>query len=345
MAEERIKTIYRHLNPSLKQPPEMLAFGMQNPMKAIVQKSNYSETKKPSKPRKFRFTLNNDRLSREQRLFYEENGFIVIPGLVPFDCLETYRKRFQDICDNKVHVPGLTVMKDISYAKNNKNERVINKIQDLIYDDVLFEYCRLPQILDYVECFCGPNIKAVHTMLINKPPDAGSLSSRHPLHQDLHYFPFRPADRIVCAWTAMERVNRANGCLVAIPGTHQGELLQHDYPDWEGGVNKMYHGVSNLEQEKMSRRVYLEMEAGDTVFFHPVLIHGSGANKTNGFRKAISCHYAACECDYIDVKGTSQQNIEKEILEVAKKKGAELDDLKYVFQIRGRLIRGEEVTL
>jgi ectoine hydroxylase-related dioxygenase (phytanoyl-CoA dioxygenase family) len=62
-------------------------------------------------------------------------------------------------------------------------------------------------------------------VLINKPPDPGTLSSRHPLHQDLHYFPFRPADRIVCAWTAMQRVTRENGCLVVIPGTHKGELL------------------------------------------------------------------------------------------------------------------------
>lgn len=27
------------------------------------------------------------------------------------------------------------------------------------------------------------------------------------------------------------------------------------------------------------------MEKGDTVFFHPLLIHGSGINKTSGFRK------------------------------------------------------------
>lgn len=47
------------------------------------------------------------------------------------------------------------------------------------------------QVLDYVECFTGPNIMAMHTMLINKPPDPGTRTSRHPMHQDLHYFPFR----------------------------------------------------------------------------------------------------------------------------------------------------------
>ena len=31
----------------------------------------------------------------------------------------------------------------------------------------------------------------------------------------------------------MEKVHRQNGCLVVLPGTHTGELLQHDYPKWE----------------------------------------------------------------------------------------------------------------
>ncbi|PSN56514.1 hypothetical protein C0J52_08459 [Blattella germanica] len=140
--------------------------------------------------------------------------------------------------------------------------------------------------------------------------------------KDLHYFPFRPADRIVAAWTAMERVNSDNGCLVVIPGTHKGELLPHDYPQWSQGVNKAFHRVQGYEDHPLAT---LEMEKGDTVFFHPILIHGSGINKTKGFRKAISCHYAASECEYIEVDGTTQENIAKEIEGMAKRKGLELD--------------------
>ena len=29
------------------------------------------------------------------------------------------------------------------------------------------------QILKYVQCFTGDNVMAMHTMLINKPPDSG----------------------------------------------------------------------------------------------------------------------------------------------------------------------------
>lgn len=55
----------------------------------------------------------------------------------------------------------------------------------LYSDDTLMYTCIFlcAQILDYVECFTGPNIKAMHTMFLNKPPDSGTLTSIHPLHQ------------------------------------------------------------------------------------------------------------------------------------------------------------------
>ncbi len=51
----------------------------------------------------------------------------------------------------------------------------------------------------------------------------------------------------------------------------------------QGGVNKMYHGIQKFDPT--AERIHLEMGTGDTVFFHPLLIHGSGMNRTSGFRK------------------------------------------------------------
>ncbi|XP_060550910.1 phytanoyl-CoA dioxygenase, peroxisomal-like isoform X2 [Pantherophis guttatus] len=237
-------------------------------------------------------------------------------------------------------------MKDITIVKSEADENNVSKLQDFIYSEELFRYCTLPQILKYVECFTGPDIMAMHTMLINKPPDTGKKTSRHPLHQDLHYFPFRPADRVVCAWTAMQKVDRTNGCLVVLPGTHKGCLKEHKYPDWEGGVNKMYHGIHDYDESLP--RVHLPMEKGDTVFFHPLIIHGSGRNRTEGFRKAISCHYASSDCYYIDVKGTTQEILEKEVGDIVRRRfnmaGSSVD-LKDTSIIRCRLVKGEKKNL
>ena len=77
------------------------------------------------------------------------------------------------------------MMRDVSYKDlvGASNERIVNKIQDFLWDEELSNFALLPEVLDVVECFTGPDIRAMHSMLINKPPDSGKKTSRHPTHQ------------------------------------------------------------------------------------------------------------------------------------------------------------------
>lgn len=54
-------------------------------------------------------------------------------------------------------------------------------------------------------------------------------------------------------------------------------LLSTKSRSFQDGVNKMYHGVKGYDDVP---KTLLSMEKGDTVFFHPILLHGSGANTT-----------------------------------------------------------------
>eukprot|EP00298_Acanthocystis_sp_HF-20_P006450 c16311_g2_i1.p1 GENE.c16311_g2_i1~~c16311_g2_i1.p1 ORF type:complete len:329 (-),score=116.41 c16311_g2_i1:49-1035(-) len=268
----------------------------------------------------FLFTRDDNNLTLAERIQYERDGYLVVKGLLTQDDIDKYLKRFQEICTlpaEEVRQLNFLVMRDVTIAKTEfkNSENAITKLQDWQDDPVLSEFIKHPKIVEYVRSICGSNVKSIHTMLINKPPDVGSGTSRHPLHQDLHYFPMRPAHRIVASWAALEKIDRANGCLTVIPGSHRNyPLLQHDYPEWEGGVNKMYHGVK-IDQAVADTRIHLEMEKGDVVFFHPLLIHGSGLNRTQGFRKAISCHYASSDCYIINIRGTIQEGIAEEAVE------------------------------
>ncbi|KAL3279776.1 hypothetical protein HHI36_017284 [Cryptolaemus montrouzieri] len=280
----------------------------------------------------FRYTKNNNTLSDEQRQFYEENGYILIKNNVPHALIDKLIDRFIDICEGKIKVPlPFILAKDRSLkSRGFKGQYLMNKIQDFLYDEEYFKYASLPSVVDVVESIIGPNIVAVHSMLINKPPDAHPKFSQHPLHQDQHYFPFRPANNIVGAWTAMEKVNEDNGCLFVIPGSHRREtLLKHEYPT--GVKNCLYHGIFGLEKEPT---LNLIMEKGDTVFFHPMLLHGSRENRTKGFRKAISVHYADTYCYFIDVEDTHQKNIVREVEYITKQ-----DYITY-WKMKSRHIRG-----
>lgn len=89
----------------------------------------------PSRSGRYRYTIDSTCagvLTTEQRDFYEKNGFVVIPGLVPQEKLDRYRERFRQICSREVNVPGLAIMRDVAIAKSEfrADERAVTKIQD-----------------------------------------------------------------------------------------------------------------------------------------------------------------------------------------------------------------------
>ncbi|KAG6458423.1 probable phytanoyl-CoA dioxygenase [Manduca sexta] len=279
------------------------------------------------------------KLSAEQRKYYDDNGYFVIKELIDFASLYSYKQRFSQMAKGLV-ATAATIIKEPSLVEKKLNpEDYINKIQDIAYDDVFVQYAQNPRLLDVVSQLIGDDVTAVHSMIINKPPGTG----RHPPHQDLFYFPFRPADKIVAAWTAIDDVTTDNGCLFVIPGSHKKETLyaHGNVPD----SGKMFHGI--LDEDRVApvgERVPLEMSPGDTVFFHPYLVHGSGPNVSKNYRKAITFHFANNHCHYIDVKGTVQEVAADDVMGVAKKKGFEIA-YQDIWRYKSRLIKGVKSNL
>jgi phytanoyl-CoA hydroxylase len=242
---------------------------------------------------------NPDLLTPADREHYESQGYLVVPKLFSTDELAPVHEQFLRVVNGETPpAQDMLVMKDVMVAKGavtpGSAAEAIAKVQDFHHDPVLFgQYSTHPRMLDWVEAFVGPDVKSIHSMLINKPPN---VDGRHPLHQDLVYFPFRPADAIVATWTALEPVTRENGCLVVVPGSHRGELIDHANMDWEH-VNAGYFGAVGVGAQ--TERVHVECQPGDMVLFHPMVLHGSGRNRTQGFRRAISCHYANSQCERV----------------------------------------------
>ncbi len=64
------------------------------------------------------------------------------------------------------------------------------------------------------------------------------------------------------------------------------------------------------------------------------------------FFLAISCHYAASECEYIDVTGTIQEDFKHEVEAVASRKaGGRKIHINDVWRFKSRLVSGERINL
>ena len=226
---------------------------------------------------------------------YLENGYLLVPKLIEEDELEKWSMRFVDVVNgDRPKTRGMVLMKDVMVAKRAVVPKDplhgVNKLLNFEDDPGFYSYVENQHLLAAANDLVGRKLYSLVTNVFNKPPE---VDGRHPLHQDLRYFRMRPPEKIVAAWTAISPCTRDNGCLALVPKSHLLGALDHRLPDWDF-VNFAFYGIKDT---KGLERVHIEMEPGDTVFFHPLLVHGSGRNLTNECRRSISTHYASHECE------------------------------------------------
>src|SRR5262249_270499 len=153
------------------------------------------------------------------------------------------------------------------------------------YDPLFAAYPARAELLDLVEPFLGPDLKAFLMMFIYKPP---GIDFVHPYHQDASYFNFQPHDVVMGTWLALDRTDETNGTPSVIRGSTQLAILPHAAPKGEM-VNFGVFGVEGYDGHP--DEVHLELEPGDAVFFHSRLLHKTGANLSARHRRVLTVHY------------------------------------------------------
>ena len=157
-----------------------------------------------------------------------------------------------------------------------------------------------PRVLDAVERIVGPDILLRATRLFYKPPHTLNFVSWHqdgaPRGRD--------DPRVPVAWVALSEATVANGCLRVVPGSHQEGLVPHVHVP---GIYNLEGGGNTAEADD-ARAVPVEMPAGSMSLHHPVLLHSSTANDSDGPRIGLtatfgSSHGAPPGCRVMCVRG------------------------------------------
>ena len=83
---------------------------------------------------------------------------------------------------------------------------------------------RLPQVLDLVEPILGADLMVWTSHLYPKEPGDGRFIS---WHQDSAHWGL-DSDQIVTLWIALTPVNKKNGCMRMLRGTHRSGIVAHE---------------------------------------------------------------------------------------------------------------------
>ena len=127
-----------------------------------------------------------------------------------------------------------------------------------------------------------------HSKMIMKDARVGGAWA---WHQDYGYwyqngvlFPL-----LTSAFIAIDRATRENGCMQVIRKSHEMGRIDHVTTGEQAGADmeRVNEALKRLDL------VYVEMEPGDTLFFHANLLHRSDQNRSDNPRWSMICCYNA----------------------------------------------------
>ncbi len=155
-----------------------------------------------------------------------------------------------------------------------------------IFGPALYNLVCAPPVLDVVEKILGPEVH-VHGDYWIRPKLPEEERSTIPWHQDSMYYGEDSAqNRILTVWIPLVDVEKQNGCLEVIAGSHTWGLQKAHRESTE-------HALEPLEDPtKRAPGVVLPMKAGDMIAFSNLTFHRSFMNVTDAIRWSADLRYS-----------------------------------------------------
>lgn len=132
----------------------------------------------------------------------------------------------------------------------------------------------------------GGPVKFYHSKINFKLPHGGAEIG---WHQDWPVFPHTNTN-LVAISLPLNASRRSNGCLRTIPGTHRQGPRSH----WDDG-RYLLNCNAQTTPEEISRAVDSELDPGDIVAHHGLVVHGSAPNLSETLRTTWIIQYAAAD--------------------------------------------------
>jgi len=211
---------------------------------------------------------------------YQTNGYIIvrnflsIPEVNKLSALafsdSAMKQHAIDLNDQSGKKTKLTLWyfpDNDTYGLLTRSERIIHSVN---------------QLMDGNSAVCH-----FHSKLMQKEPNVGGAWE---WHQDYGYWyknEFLFPDQMISVMVAITDADKENGCLQVIKGSHKMGRVEHGFTGDQTGASLHYVTLAL----KTMALVYVEIKAGDALFFHPNLLHRSEANLSDKPRwSLISCY-------------------------------------------------------
>lgn len=229
---------------------------------------------------------------------WENDGYLLLRGVVPESIINGVRERFsivvdgiirelkeQNIIDNEeADLPFETRFSQVAgehanrFGRSWRGQIATSEIFDLHYAEPL---------VDAIGQLTGTDVIG-HPVFNARPKLPGQQLTVVPWHQDSGYFGTISENSLIpTAWIPLVPVDESNGCLQVVAGSHHLGVVNHHTENREG---KFLEVMDDLVER--SRIITCPMNIGDALVFNNLTLHRSLPHTTSEIvRWAIDIRY------------------------------------------------------
>lgn len=218
------------------------------------------------------------RISQDQINLFQEEGYMLLPNIIPYDLLEILRdecERYMQAINQEMDEKGVDVM-----GLNHRDKRYFipmkykesNELPKFLFSDVMADVCRAT---------LGESAYLFLEQYVVKMAEVGMKFS---WHQDSGYIDFPHKPYLTC-WCTLDDVTEENGTVYVLPFSKapSRERIEHS-KDPETNDRIGYHGDEP--------GIPVILPAGSIAVFWSTVLHRSGANTTDQMRRIFLAQYS-----------------------------------------------------
>jgi phytanoyl-CoA hydroxylase len=245
----------------------------------------------------------NLKTEAQVKKYYEDNGYVVLRGLIPTNLCDDARKAFESEVkpyNDFIYRQASANPEKHKFTEHNYMLNSILNVQDLDKSKFLNFNQFGTQILTHKNVqsvltnLMGEPAKMVQTMYFEGNPATWA-------HQDSYYLDASTLGRMVAIWVAVEDIAPGAGRFYVYPTSHKIDMDKNG-----GDFDIAFHHdrykklVLDIINKFDLQCVAPALKKGDVLFWHGKTIHGSLKTTQPQFsRSSYTGHYIPNSCDFL----------------------------------------------
>ncbi len=223
----------------------------------------------------------------EDRRRFDADGFVHLPGVLTAVEIAEIEITYDQFLRREIDVPGKDYC-DMAgdYGRDPSDYSIINVMLPRTYHPAWRDNVYERRTADIARQLCGDGMTIDYDQLLAKQPH--KTDAVFAWHQDMAYWPATEDRRTATFWLAVDDSTVDNGCMRFVPATTHEDILRPHAPVYGGRGESHALGTDLQTGDEV---VVMPIARGDCTVHNERIMHGSGGNDTDGFRRAYILAY------------------------------------------------------